>query len=87
MKKLLAAGLALTMSLSLTACMGGTANSSSAASSGSESSSQLRRRLFRLRRVYNYRYLPADGMSLWTRPPRGSRDALTELLGEENAIV
>ena len=27
MKKLLAAGLALTMSLSLTACMGGTANS------------------------------------------------------------
>ena len=26
MKKLLAAGLALTMSLSLTACMGGTAN-------------------------------------------------------------
>ena len=39
MKKLLAAGLALTMSLSLTACMGGTANTSSAASGGSESSS------------------------------------------------
>ena len=39
MKKLLAAGLVLTMGLSLTACMGGTANSSSAASGGSESSS------------------------------------------------
>ena len=35
MKKLLAAGLVLTMGLSLTACMGGTANTSSAASGGS----------------------------------------------------
>ena len=39
MKKILAAGLVLTMGLSLTACMGGTANTSSAASGGSESSS------------------------------------------------
>ena len=36
MKKLLAAGLVLTMGLSLTACMGGTANSSSAASGGAD---------------------------------------------------
>lgn len=67
MKKLLAAGLALTMSLSLTACMGGTANSSSAASSGSESSSSSAAASSGSDGVYKHRYLPADAARLTGR--------------------
>ena len=82
MKKLLAAGLALTMSLSLTACMGGTANSSSAASSGSESSSAAASS--GSDGVYNIGICQQMQHVSLDEATQGFEDALTELLGEEN---
>ena len=82
MKKLFAAGLALTMSLSLTACMGGTANSSSAASSGSESSSAAASS--GSDGVYNIGICQQMQHVSLDEATQGFEDALTELLGEEN---
>ena len=82
MKKILAAGLALTMSLSLTACMGGTANSSSAASSGSESSSAAASS--GSDGVYNIGICQQMQHVSLDEATQGFEDALTELLGEEN---
>ena len=82
MKKLLAAGLALTMSLSLTACMGGTANSSSAASSGSESSSAAASS--GSDGVYNIGICQQMQHVSLDEATQGFEDALTELLGEGN---
>ena len=84
MKKLLAAGLALTMSLSLTACMGGTANSSSAASSGSESSSSSAAASSGSDGVYNIGICQQMQHVSLDEATQGFEDALTELLGEEN---
>ena len=84
MKKLLAAGLALTMSLSLTACMGGTANSSSAASSGSESSSGSAAASSGSDGVYNIGICQQMQHVSLDEATQGFEDALTELLGEEN---
>ena len=82
MKKILAAGLALTMSLSLTACMGGTANSSSAASGGSESSSAAASS--GSDGVYNIGICQQMQHVSLDEATQGFEDALTELLGEEN---
>ena len=71
MKKLLAAGLVLTMGLSLAACMGGTANTSSAASSGSDG-------------VYNIGICQQMQHVSLDEATQGFEDALTELLGEGN---
>ena len=84
MKKLLAAGLALTMSLSLTACMGGTANSSSAASGGSESSSSSAAASSGSDGVYNIGICQQMQHVSLDEATQGFEDALTELLGEEN---
>lgn len=84
MKKLLAAGLALTMSLSLTACMGGTANSSSAASSGSESSSGSAAASSGSDGVYNIGICQQMQHVSLDEATQGFEDALTELLGEGN---
>ena len=84
MKKLLAAGLALTMSLSLTACMGGTANSSSAASGGSESSSGSAAASSGSDGVYNIGICQQMQHVSLDEATQGFEDALTELLGEEN---
>lgn len=84
MKKLLAAGLALTMSLSLTACMGGTANSSSAASSGSENSSSSAAASSGSDGVYNIGICQQMQHVSLDEATQGFEDALTELLGEEN---
>ena len=82
MKKLLAAGLALTMSLSLTACMGGTANSSSAASGGSGSSSAAASAngdgVYHIGICQQMQHVSLDEAT------QGFQDALTELLGEGN---
>lgn len=82
MKKILAAGLALAMSLSLTACMGGTANSSSAASGGSESSSAAASS--GSDGVYNIGICQQMQHVSLDEATQGFEDALTELLGEEN---
>ena len=84
MKKILAAGLALTMSLSLTACMGGTANSSSAASGGSESSSGSAAASSGSDGVYNIGICQQMQHVSLDEATQGFEDALTELLGEEN---
>ena len=84
MKKLLAAGLALTMSLSLTACMGGTANSSSAASSGAESSSGSAAASSGTDGVYNIGICQQMQHVSLDEATQGFEDALTELLGEGN---
>ena len=84
MKKLLAAGLVLTMGLSLTACMGGTANSSSAASSGSESSSSSAAASSGSDGVYNIGICQQMQHVSLDEATQGFEDALTELLGEEN---
>ena len=84
MKKILAAGLALTMSLSLTACMGGTANSSSAASSGSENSSGSAAASSGTDGVYNIGICQQMQHVSLDEATQGFEDALTELLGEEN---
>ena len=80
MKKLLAAGLVLTMGLSLTACMGGTANTSSAASGGSESSSGSAGAdgVYNIGICQQMQHVSLDGAT------QGFEDALTELLGEGN---
>ena len=80
MKKLLAAGLVLTMGLSLTACMGGTANTSSAASGGSESSSGSAG----ADGVYNIGICQQMQHVSLDEATQGFEDALTELLGEGN---
>lgn len=84
MKKLLAAGLVLTMGLSLTACMGGTANSSSAASSGFESSSGSAAASSGSDGVYNIGICQQMQHVSLDEATQGFEDALTELLGEEN---
>ncbi len=84
MKKILAAGLALTMSLSLTACMGGTANSSSAASGGSESSSGSAAASSGSDGVYNIGICQQMQHVSLDEATQGFEDALTELLGEGN---
>ena len=83
MKKLLAAGLVLTMGLSLTACMGGASTSDSASSGGSASGANTS--------------ASADADGVYTigicqqmqhpsldEATQGFKDALTKLLGEEN---
>ena len=84
MKKLLAAGLVLTMGLSLTACMGGTANSSSAASSCFESSSGSAAASSGSDGVYNIGICQQMQHVSLDEATQGFEDALTELLGEEN---
>ena len=67
MKKLLAAGLVLTMGLSLTACMGGASSSGSAGASGSGSGADASASAG-TRRGLQCRHLPADAAPL---PGRG----------------
>ena len=83
MKKLLAAGLVLTMGLSLTACMGGTANSSSAASGGSESSSGSAAASSGSDGVYNIGICQQMQHPSLDEATQGFEDALTELLGDQ----
>lgn len=84
MKKLLAAGLALTMSLSLTACMGGTSNSASSGSSGVGSSSGSAAASSGSDGVYNIGICQQMQHVSLDEATQGFEDALTELLGEEN---
>ena len=83
MKKLLAAGLALTMSLSLTACMGGTSNSASSGSSGVGSSSGSAAASSGSDGVYNIGICQQMQHPSLDEATRGFQDALTELLGDQ----
>ena len=83
MKKLLAAGLALTMSLSLTACMGGTSNSAASDSSGVGSSSGSAAAPSGSDGVYNIGICQQMQHPSLDEATQGFQDALTELLGDQ----
>ena len=87
MKKLLAAGLVLTMGLSLTACMGGASSTTSTSAgsstsgsdaSGSVSSSANEDGVYTIGICQQMQHVSLDEAT------QGFEDALTELLGEEN---
>ena len=82
MKKLLAAGLALTMSLSLTACMGGASSSGSAGASGSGSGADASASAG-TDGGYNVGTCQQMQHPSLDEATRGFQDALTELLGDQ----
>ena len=83
MKKLLAAGLVLTMGLSLAACMGGASSSGSAGASGSGSGADASASAG-TDGVYNVGICQQMQHVSLDEATQGFEDALTELLGEEN---
>ena len=85
MKKLLAAGLVLTMGLSLTACMGGASSSGSAGTSSSGSGADASASTSAgADGVYHIGICQQMQHPSLDEATQGFKDALTELLGEEN---